>query len=229
MDVSDARKLKAVEDENAKLKKLLAEAMLDNAMLKDVASKKMVTLDARRSAVARLCTGHGVSQRRACAVLQVDRSSVRYRSLQPDDADLREAMKKVASERQRFGYRRIHLMLERQGNYHEPEAAAAALLPGEAVSPQTWRQKTSAWHKAFHLLLSRANEQESLDFVSDAFMDGRRFRVLAMADVLTAHERILAAISSGSLADVEEQVRAHLSGTLASVGAIMKSHPEYFD
>jgi putative transposase len=40
MDVSDARKLKALEDENAKLKKLLAEAMLDNAMLKDIASKK---------------------------------------------------------------------------------------------------------------------------------------------------------------------------------------------
>ncbi|SEH26020.1 putative transposase [Rhizobium sp. NFR12] len=39
MDVSDARKLKALEDENAKLKKLLAEAMLDNAILKDVASK----------------------------------------------------------------------------------------------------------------------------------------------------------------------------------------------
>jgi len=40
MDVSDARKLKALEDENSRLKKLLAEAMLDNAMLKDVASKK---------------------------------------------------------------------------------------------------------------------------------------------------------------------------------------------
>ena len=40
MDVSDARRLKALEDENAKLKKLLAETMLDNAMLKDVASKK---------------------------------------------------------------------------------------------------------------------------------------------------------------------------------------------
>ena len=40
MDVSDARKLKALEDENSKLKKLLAETMLDNAMLKDVASKK---------------------------------------------------------------------------------------------------------------------------------------------------------------------------------------------
>ena len=40
MDVSDARRLKALEDENAKLKKLLAEAMLDNVMLKDIASKK---------------------------------------------------------------------------------------------------------------------------------------------------------------------------------------------
>ena len=40
LDVSDARKLKALEDENAKLKRLLAEQMLDNAMLKDVASRK---------------------------------------------------------------------------------------------------------------------------------------------------------------------------------------------
>ena len=40
MDVSDARRLKALEDENARLKKLLAEAMLDNAMLKDIAAKK---------------------------------------------------------------------------------------------------------------------------------------------------------------------------------------------
>jgi putative transposase len=40
LDVSDAKRLKALEDENAKLKKLLAEAMLDNAMLKDIASKK---------------------------------------------------------------------------------------------------------------------------------------------------------------------------------------------
>ena len=40
LEVSDAKRLKALEDENAKLKKLLAEAMLDNAMLKDIASKK---------------------------------------------------------------------------------------------------------------------------------------------------------------------------------------------
>jgi hypothetical protein len=52
---------------------------------------------------------------RACDVLEVDRSSVRYRSARPDDAELRRAMKEVAAERRRFRFRRIHIMLERQG------------------------------------------------------------------------------------------------------------------
>ena len=55
VEVSGARKLKALEEENAKLKKLLAETMLDNAILKDVVAKKMVTSDARRDAVVRVC------------------------------------------------------------------------------------------------------------------------------------------------------------------------------
>ena len=65
--------------------------------------------------MAHLCDAHGVSQRRACDVLQVDRSTVRYRSKSPDDAELREAIKAVARERRRFGYRRIQVMLQRQG------------------------------------------------------------------------------------------------------------------
>ena len=75
----------------------------------------MVTPDVKRNAVAHVCAQHGVSQRRACQVLSFDRSSMRYRSVRPDDAAIREAMKKVASERRRFGYRRIHVMLDRQG------------------------------------------------------------------------------------------------------------------
>ena len=65
--------------------------------------KKVVTPDVKRGAVAHVCKQHGVSQRRACEVLTVDRSSVRYGSIRPDDADIREAMKLVAFERRRFG------------------------------------------------------------------------------------------------------------------------------
>jgi len=75
----------------------------------------MVTPAAKREAVVHACAVHGVSQRRACEALRVDRSSVRYRSTRPDDCELREAMKAVASERRRFGYRRIHVMLQRRG------------------------------------------------------------------------------------------------------------------
>ena len=59
----------------------------------------MVTPDVKRDAVAHVCAQHGVSQRRACEVLSVDRSSMRYRSVRPDDASIREAMKKVACVR----------------------------------------------------------------------------------------------------------------------------------
>ncbi|MGM5033876.1 hypothetical protein [Tardiphaga sp. 803_E3_N1_3] len=78
--------VKLLTNENAKLKKLLAEAMLDNTMLKDRNSKKMVTPVAKRQAVAHLCVRFEVSRRQACAVIGVDRTSVRYRSVRPRSA-----------------------------------------------------------------------------------------------------------------------------------------------
>src|SRR5439155_15481869 len=69
LDVSEAKRLKALEEENAKLKKLLADAMLDNAALKDLLSKKMVTPAVKREAVAHLKGAHGMSERRACKAI----------------------------------------------------------------------------------------------------------------------------------------------------------------
>lgn len=78
--------------------------------------KKVVTPGAKRTAVVHLCEVHGVNQRRACATLQVDRSTVRYQSRRADDAELRDAIKRVSRERRRFGYRRIHVMVQREGH-----------------------------------------------------------------------------------------------------------------
>ena len=65
--------------------------------------------------MAHVCEEHDMSQCRACAILAADRSSVRYCSFRTDDASIREAMRPVASERRRLGYRRIYMMLDRQG------------------------------------------------------------------------------------------------------------------
>ena len=62
-----------------------------------------------------MCEAHGVSQRRACDALQFDRSTVRYLSRRGDDAELRDAIKRVSRERRRFGCRRIHVMIAREG------------------------------------------------------------------------------------------------------------------
>lgn len=77
--------------------------------------------------MAHLCETHGVSQRRACDLLQIDRSTVRYLSRRGDDAELRDAIKRVSRERRRFGCRRIHVMVAREGFEVEPQESKAHL------------------------------------------------------------------------------------------------------
>jgi len=141
-----------------------------------------VTPDAKRKAVVHLCETHGVSQRRACDVMRVDRSSVRYKSIRPDDGDLRKAMKEVAAERRRFGYRRIHIMLERQGiRMNLKKLRRLYREEGLQVRKRGGRKRALGTRRPM-VVPERVNERWSLDFVSDAFTDGRRFRVLAVVD-----------------------------------------------
>ena len=142
----------------------------------------MVTPAAKREAVAHVCTSHDVSQRRACSILGVDRSSVRYRSVRPDDADLRKAMKQVAAERRRFGYRRVHVMLERQGWQVNQKKLRRLYREEKLQVKRRGGRKRALGTRSPMLVPDRPDERWSLDFVSDAFTDGRRFRVLAIVD-----------------------------------------------
>jgi putative transposase len=56
-----------------------------------------------------------VSQRRACRTIEADRTSRRYRSIRPDDAALRARLRELANQRRRFGYRRLQILLRREG------------------------------------------------------------------------------------------------------------------
>ena len=75
----------------------------------------MVTPAAEREAVALLKADHEMSERRACQLLGCCRMTIRYASVRGDDAELRERIKAIAIERRRFGYRRIHVLLRREG------------------------------------------------------------------------------------------------------------------
>jgi putative transposase len=142
----------------------------------------MVTPDAKRMAVAHACNVHGVSQRRACQALNIDRSSVRYASTRPDDAAARAAMKAVASERRRFGYRRIHIMLQRQGIVMNQKKLRRLYREEKLQVRRRGGRKRALGTRRPMLVPDRINIRWSLDFVSDAMTDGRRFRVLAVVD-----------------------------------------------
>ena len=142
----------------------------------------MVTPEAKRDAVAHACVEHGISQRRASEVLRVDRSSVRYQSIRRDDAGLRAAMKQVASERRRFGYRRIHVMLQRQGIVMNQKKLRRLYREENLQVRKRGGRKRALGTRRPMVLPSCANERWSLDFVSDALTDGRKFRVLVVVD-----------------------------------------------
>jgi putative transposase len=75
----------------------------------------MVTPERKRRAVAHLVETHGMSERRASKAISCCRMTMRYRTTRADDAVLRQRMKAIAHERRRFGYRRLHVLLKREG------------------------------------------------------------------------------------------------------------------
>ena len=75
----------------------------------------MVTPAAKREAVAHLRSAFDMSERRACRTIGCVRMTVRYRCRRPDDAELRERLRSLARARRRFGYRRLHVLLRREG------------------------------------------------------------------------------------------------------------------
>ena len=109
-------------------------------------------------------------------------------------------MKKVAAERRRFGYRRIHIMLERQGITMNLKKLRRLYREEKLQVRKRGGRKRALGTRRPMIAPDRPNERWSLDFVSDAFTDGRRFRVLAVVDDYT--RECLALVADTSLSGI---------------------------
>jgi len=157
----------------------------------------MVTPAARREAVAHLRLAYEVSERRACSTLGTDRTSVRYRSMRPDDAALRTRLRELASQRRRFGYRRLHILLTREGLLMNHKKLRRLYREERLQVRRRGSRKRALGTRAPMAIPQGANQRWSLDFLSDAFTDGRRFRILAIVDDFT--RECLALVADTSL------------------------------
>jgi putative transposase len=145
----------------------------------------MVTPAARREAIAQLRVAYEVSERRACSALGADRTSVRYRSSRPDDAAVRARLRELAAVRRRFGYRRLHILLTREGIVMNHKKLRRLYREERLQVRRRGGRKRALGTRAPMALPQGPNQRWSLDFLSDAFADGRRFRILAVVDDFT--------------------------------------------
>jgi transposase InsO family protein len=145
----------------------------------------MVGPAAKRAAVAHLQAVMSLSERRACSIVGAYRKMVRYRSSRPPDAALCGRLRDLANERRRFGYRRLFVLLRREG---EPSGINRIyrLYREEGLTVRKRRARRKAvGTRAPILVEAKPNARWSLDFVHDQFANGRRFRILNIVDDVT--------------------------------------------
>ena len=174
----------------------------------------MVAPAVKREAVAHLRSLLGLSERRACRIAGADRKMVRYQAQRAPDTELRGRLRELANDRRRFGYRRLFVLLRREG---EPSGINRIYRlyreEGLTVRKRKARRK-AVGTRAPILVEARANARWSLDFVHDQFASGQRFRVLNVVDDVT--RECLAAIPDTSISG--RRVARELTALIARRG-----------
>jgi len=146
----------------------------------------VVTVSKRREVVT-FFKSRGFSERRACKLAGLQRSTCQYAHRRVDDADLVARLRELASERPRFGYRRLHAMLRRDKRWRTVNRKLVYRLykaAGLAVRRRS-RKKLRITRPPPPAPVSRVNERWSMDFVHDSLADGRTFRTFNVVDAYT--------------------------------------------
>jgi putative transposase len=126
-----------------------------------------------------------VSERRACGLVGIARSTARYASRRSGDQELRERLRALAEVRRRFGYRRLHVMLRREGESVNHKRVYRLYREEGLSVRRRARKRVSRAERLPALAPTAANQCWSLDFVSDGLSWGRKIRMLTIVDAYT--------------------------------------------
>lgn len=150
----------------------------------------MEPVSARRD-VALVMAEHQLSERHACRLLDLDRSTYRYEAAPDADAKLREALAELAKQKQRYGYRRLWAILVRRG-WEVNVKRIYRLYREQGLMVRRLKRKRVLRGTQDRPLLRARNQQWSLDFVSDALATGRALRAFTVVDGFTRECPVIA-------------------------------------
>lgn len=136
----------------------------------------------RRQACRYLVEARGLSERRACGLIGIRRSVVRYRPRAREDGLARARLRELAGEHRRYGYLRLHVLLRKEGLVVNRKRTYR-LYREEGLSVRRRNRRRLAGRQRVPLMAAeRRNQRWSMDFVADSLWNGRRFRALLMVD-----------------------------------------------
>ncbi|HYT66499.1 MAG TPA: IS3 family transposase [Vicinamibacterales bacterium] len=185
LEPSDVKRLRQLEQENGRLKKMVADRDLEIDVLKEINAKKMVGARVRRHQVA-YAQGRGLSGRRACALLSVARSTLGYVSrLIARDAPVLPAMRTLAGQYPRYGYRTIQIFLDRQGHVMSADRMYRLWRQEALQVPKKRPRRRVASSRPRPLPPTAVNHVWAYDFVFDTCADGRTLKCLTVIDEFT--------------------------------------------
>ena len=180
--MSELKRLRSLEEENRRLKQIVAQQALDNWSLKEVAGKKLLKPKVRKMAATYAIESLGLSERRACLLTGVSPSVYRYEAKRGNDDELRTRMRELAGERKRFSSPRLHIMLTREGLVVNHKRTERIYREEGLGLRRKRRRKGTAGARVIIPAPERPNQKWSMDFVSDSAVTGRRFRALTIVD-----------------------------------------------
>jgi putative transposase len=129
---------------------------------------------------------YGISAVRACRVLEYQRSTYYYRSVADEQAELKIRIRDIAQSRVSYGYRRIHVMLKREGwKINHKRVYRIYKQEGLMMRPKRPRRHVSACRRMERPTATHPNECWSMDFMSDGLYNGQRIRLLTLVDNFT--------------------------------------------
>ena len=130
-----------------------------------------------------LIESYRVSEKRACQVIQICRTAYRYRSTRDEQVPLRLRIDEIAKVMVRYGYKRIHVLLRREG-WRVNHKRVYRIYCEEELNLRVKKPKRrcSAAQRVLQPLATCLNESWSMDFVTDSLFNGHRFRSLTIVD-----------------------------------------------
>lgn len=140
----------------------------------------------KRALVEYVQAAYDVSERRGCTVLMFARSSQRYESVREPCTELRMRIKELAAARVTWGYRRLHVLLEREGwGANAKKVYRLYREEGLSMRAKRPRRRKAAQVRQLRPPATERDERWSMDFMADQLGDGRKLRVLTIVDHYT--------------------------------------------